>query len=139
MQENTVLREILEKANVGVVGNIGTEHILLALFRCKDPEMDKIFQDLGINEEKIFSVNVMNSLIDGGKIDIAKLSLSGRAKKIIEDAEKIAESESKEFCPRHLFIALIRDGDGVGALVLQEILHLNKVELADKVQLSLLY
>ena len=136
-----VLEKIKAKAKLEAVkfghDYIGTEHMLLVLSRSKNPEVAKIFQDLDVDEEKILS----NKLIvaKGEKIDITKLSLSGRARKVMEEAERIAETEGKEFCPRHLFIALVRDGDGVGALVLQEVLHLNKAELADRVQLALLY
>jgi ATP-dependent Clp protease ATP-binding subunit ClpC len=93
---------------------LGTEHLFIGLCKADDPELSQAFQEAGFDpvywRRKVrAAISVAGSSAAGENID-----LTPRCKKVMKIAERIARrQESEEITPRHLFLALLAEGEGI--------------------------
>ncbi len=100
---------------------IGTEHILLGLIRESEGVASKVLQNLKADTQKIRSA-VEFIIGKGDKPATGEIGLTPRAKKVIELAVDEARKQSHHYIgTEHLLIGLMREGDGIGANVLESL------------------
>ena len=115
----TVLRLAQEEAQRFQHNYIGTEHLLLGLVREEEGVAAKALSSLGVELNKVRSA--VEAIIGrGDRIVLGEIGLTPRAKKVIE----LAIDESRRLGhhyvgTEHLLLGLIREGEGIGAGVLQ--------------------
>ena len=105
---------------------IGTEHIFLGLARLADhgdEKLGKIFKSLGLTriDELAAAVGFMSPAKDRAA-GSWQVTLTPRTKKVIEIA--ILEAKARlvsQVEPEHLLLALVREGEGIGAQVLESV------------------
>ena len=98
---------------------VGSEHLLLGLIREGTGVAAKALQDAGINEEAVR--NQLEMLIPSSEplSQQTELSLTPRSKKILEMSAMEARRMGHGYIgTEHLLMAILRDGDGVGAQIL---------------------
>jgi ATP-dependent Clp protease ATP-binding subunit ClpC len=98
---------------------IGTEHLLLGLIRLGEGMAVDMIANIGIdlNELKTSIEEVVQP--SGGTMTMGQLPLTARAKKTLEVAGQEARAlKSKEIDTEHIFLALLKDEEGVAAQVL---------------------
>jgi hypothetical protein len=99
---------------------IGTEHLLLALLT-SGSEAARILDGLGVDEAKV-RATIANVLGRNERIIIQQIIPTSRVKKVIEIAFTVARDEgSSSVTPVHLLIALMEEGEGIAAHVLQDL------------------
>ncbi len=100
-------------------GYIGSEHLLLGLAREGSGVAAKVLADNGITEEQL-KEKLTESIPAGMPLSLqTELSLTPRSKKIIEISAMEAQKMNHGYIgTEHLLMAIIRDGDGVGAQLL---------------------
>ncbi|MFC1991007.1 ATP-dependent Clp protease ATP-binding subunit [Chloroflexota bacterium] len=97
---------------------IDTEHILLGLVREEDGVASKILTNLGVGLGKVRSA-VEFMIGRGEKPSTGETGLTPRAKKVIELAIDEARHLGHNYIgTEHLFLGLLREGEGVAASVL---------------------
>ena len=100
---------------------IGTEHILLGLIRESEGVAAKVLVNLKADTQKIRSA-VEFIIGKGDKPTTGEIGLTPRAKKVIELAVDEARKQSHHYIgTEHLLIGLMREGDGIGANVLESL------------------
>tara|TARA_B100000214_G_scaffold281374_1_gene211006 strand:+ start:1654 stop:4152 length:2499 start_codon:yes stop_codon:yes gene_type:complete len=100
---------------------IGTEHILLGLIRESEGVAAKVLINLKADTQKIRSA-VEFIIGKGDKPTTGEIGLTPRAKKVIELAVDEARKQSHHYIgTEHLLIGLMREGDGIGANVLESL------------------
>ena len=101
---------------------IGSEHLLLGLIREGTGVAAKALTDAGVNEEDV--TEKINLLI-GAKAPIdreVELSLTPRSKRILEFSAMEAKRLGHNYIgTEHILMAIIRDGDGVAAQILNSL------------------
>ena len=123
-------KRVLALANQEAIGMgheyIGTEHIFLGLARLADhgdEKLGKIFKALGLTRVDQLAHAVTSVVPTKAQtVDPAKITLTPRTKKLIEIA--ILEAKAKlasQVEPEHLLLALVREGEGIGAQVLEKL------------------
>lgn len=99
---------------------IGTEHLLLGLIREGGGVAIEIFQnlDMELDELKKAIEDVVRST--GGTITMGNIPFTKRAERVLRVAAAEADRfKSNVIGTEHLLLALLRDGDGVAAQVMQ--------------------
>lgn len=97
---------------------IGTEHLLLGLVREGDGVAAKVLANLGIELHKVRSA-VEFIIGRGDRIVLGQISLTPRAKKVIELAVDEARRLNHHYIgTEHLLLGLAREGEGIAAGVL---------------------
>lgn len=100
---------------------IGTEHILLSLVQERDSVAAQVLNNLGVELSKIRSS--IEFLI--GRADrtvLWQIGLTPHAKKVIELAvEEARRMEHSYIGTEHILIGLIREGEGLAAVVLESL------------------
>ncbi len=98
---------------------IGTEHLLLGLVREGEGIAAKALTSLGVDLEKIRTA-VEDIVGRGNRIAPGEIGLTPRAKKVIELAVDEARHLNHDYVgTEHLLLGLIREGEGIGAGVLE--------------------
>jgi hypothetical protein len=99
---------------------VGTEHFLLGLLHTTDGVAAKVLKNMGINLNRVRSaVEFIIGSGSGSGISDKEIGLTPRAKKLIELAIDEARGMGmKEIGTEHLLLGLLREGEGVGASVL---------------------
>jgi len=99
---------------------LGTEHLLLGLIRIKKGMSLDVLQKMGVNLEQLRS-ELERLAPSVSKEDIAGgIPYTPRVKKVIALAQKEAKSMNHlQVGTEHMLLGLLREGDGVGAKVLQ--------------------
>jgi len=98
---------------------ICTEHLLLGLLEIKDPVVEAVINNLGASPARIrqaveFIIGRSNRPVTG------EPTLSGPARLVLDLAEQEAqEQHASEVGCEHLLIALLREGEGIAAGVLE--------------------
>jgi len=98
---------------------IGTEHLLLGLIKLGEGRAVEIITNIGLD-----LADLKQSIEDvvqpsGGTMTMGQLPLTARAKKTLEVAAQEARSlKSKDIDTEHIFLALLKDEEGVAAQVL---------------------
>ena len=100
---------------------IGTEHLLLGLIREAPGVAAAALQDLGVGladaQERVVAIVGRGDKPPGGHIPFTP-----RAKKVLELALRESVSLDSDYLgTEHLLLGLIREGEGVGAVVLREL------------------
>ncbi len=100
---------------------IGTEHLLLGLIREGEGVAAKVLNNLGIDLEKARS-SVESIIGRGNRVVIGELGLTPRAKKVIGLAMDEARHLHHHYLgTEHLLLGLVREGQGIGAGVLESL------------------
>ena len=98
---------------------IGTEHLLLGLVREGDGVAAKVLTDMGVELSRVR--NSVESIIGRGeRVVPGEVGLTPRAKKVFELAVDEARNLHHHYIgTEHLLLGLIREGEGIGAGVLE--------------------
>lgn len=100
---------------------IGTEHILLALVRENDCVAARVLSNLGVELNKARSA-VEFIIGRGDRAPAGETGLTTRARKVIELAVDEARRFNHHYIgTEHLLLGLLREGEGVGASVLESL------------------
>lgn len=100
---------------------IGTEHLTLGIVRDPETIAAQILTNMGIRLPKVrsaveFIVGSEEKYVEGER------ALTGRAKRVIELAiEEARQLGSSSVHSEHILLGLIREGDGIGAGVLESL------------------
>jgi ATP-dependent Clp protease ATP-binding subunit ClpC len=98
---------------------IGTEHLLLGLVREGEGVAAQVFMSLGVDLEKVRKA-VEDIIGRGDRIVLGEIGLTPRAKKVIELAFDEARHLNHQYIgTEHLLLGLLREGEGIGAGVLE--------------------
>ncbi|MGB8348451.1 MAG: Clp protease N-terminal domain-containing protein [Ktedonobacteraceae bacterium] len=100
---------------------IGTEHLLLGLVREGDGVAAEVLRNLNVDLQVVRSK--VESIIGwGNKVVDTEIGLTPRAKKVIELAVDEARRMGHHYIgTEHLLLGLIREGEGIGAKVLNDL------------------
>src|SRR2546422_7283821 len=100
---------------------IGTEHLLLGLVREGEGVAAKVLSNLGVELNKVRSA-VEFIIGRGDRIVLGEIGLTPRAKKVIELAVDEARRLNHHYIgTEHLLLGLLREGEGIGAGVLESL------------------
>jgi excisionase family DNA binding protein len=100
---------------------IGTEHLLLGLVREGEGIAAQVLRNLGVEVNQVRSA--VEAIIGrGDRIVHGEVGFTPRAKKVIELAVEEARRLNHRFIgTEHLLLGLIREGEGIGAGVLESL------------------
>ena len=109
-------------------GYIGTEHLLLGLVRERDGVAARILENMGVRLHKVRSA-VEFIIGRGEEAVVGEISLTPRSKRIIELAIDEARQLNHHYIgTEHILLGLVREGEGIGAGVLESLgVNLEKV------------
>ncbi len=109
---------------------IGTEHLLLGLIREGEGVAAKVLNNLGIDLDKARS-SVESIIGRGNRVVTGEIGLTPRAKKVIALAVDEARRLHHHYLgTEHLLLGLVREGQGIGAGVLESLgVNLEKVRV----------
>lgn len=97
---------------------VSTEHLLLGLLKAQEPAPLRYLSRHGIEAEQLRS-RIQQQLVQGAPPRVAGLRLAPRAKRAIDLAYDEAQQVRSSFIgPEHLFLGLIREGEGLAGRVL---------------------
>ncbi len=114
-----VLRLAQEEAQRFQHNYIGTEHLLLGLIREGEGVAAQVLISLGADLEKVRKA-IEDIIGRGDHIVLGEIGLTPRAKKVIELAVNEAHLLNHSYIgTEHLLLGLIREGEGIGAQVLE--------------------
>lgn len=114
-----VLRLAQEEAQRLQHNYIGTEHLLLGLVREDEGVAAKVLMSLDVDLEKVRKA-VEDIIGRGDRIVLGEIGLTPRAKKVIELAVDEARRLNHHYIgTEHLLLGLLREGEGIGAGVLE--------------------
>ena len=100
---------------------IGTEHLLLGLVREGEGIAAKVLYDMGVDLTKVRSA-VEFIIGRGERVNVGDISLTPRAKKVIELAAEEARRLGHNYIgTEHLLLGLVREGEGIAAGVLESL------------------
>jgi ATP-dependent Clp protease ATP-binding subunit ClpC len=116
-----VLTIAQEEAERGRHSYIGTEHLLLAILRQGDGSGGQALRSLGIRINEV-RLKIETVLGVNEKILFQQIIPTSRVKKVIELAFEESRREGHNYVDSgHLLVALMLDGEGIAAHVLQEL------------------
>jgi ATP-dependent Clp protease ATP-binding subunit ClpC len=99
---------------------IGTEHILLGLLRQQDAVTEQVFASFGVTLDEVRS-QVTRIVGQGDPAPTGQIPFTPRAKRVLELSLRHAlASGSKEIGPRHIFLGLLDEPEGVAGQILSE-------------------
>jgi len=97
---------------------IDTEHILYGLTQ-KDEVMERIFKELDVDKDTL--ANYLENQMTEGIYKDEKPNFTPRAKRVIELAFQEAQELGHNYIgSEHIFLGLIREGEGLAAQILQK-------------------
>ena len=111
---------LAEKASKKLHQNyIGTEHILLGLYREETGVAARLLREKGLKEEKLLEM-VQDFIAPTGAISIAERDgYSPKANIILEESRKQSvRFRTAEIGTEHILLAIIKDGDNTGVRLL---------------------
>jgi ATP-dependent Clp protease ATP-binding subunit ClpC len=98
---------------------IGTEHLLLGLVHEGEGVAGQVLKSLGVDLEKVRKA-VEDIIGRGDRIVLGEICFTPRAKKVIELAVDEARRLNHHYIgTEHLLLGLLREGEGIGAGVLE--------------------
>ena len=116
-----VLALAREEANRFNHNYIGTEHLLLGLVREGEGIAAKVLYDMGVDLTKVRSA-VEFIIGRGERVNVGEISLTPRAKKVIELGHEEARRLGHNYIgTEHLLLGLVREGEGIAAGVLESL------------------
>ncbi len=107
---------------------IGTEHLLLGLVRVDGGVATKVLGNLGVDLNRV-RAEVEHIIGRGDRIVLGDIGLTPRSKKVVELAVDEARRLNHRYIgTEHLLLGLVREGEGIGAGVLESLgVNLEKV------------
>jgi hypothetical protein len=100
---------------------VGTEHLLLGLTRLDEGISATVVKNLGVNLDKVRSA-VEFIIGRGDRFVMGETGLTPRAQKVIVLAIDEAKQLDQDMVgPEHLLLGLVREGEGIGAGVLESL------------------
>jgi ATP-dependent Clp protease ATP-binding subunit ClpA len=97
---------------------IGTEHILLGLFRVEEGLAARVLESLGMTVEEV-RAQVARIVGQGDEVTAGQIPFTPRAKKVLELSLKEALSLSHNYIGgEHILLGLVRENEGVASRVL---------------------
>ena len=100
-------------------GYIGTEHILLGLFREKECVASKVLANNGFDEERLLQLIHDYIAPDTGVVLKEREGYSPKAKNVLEEAANQAERfHDEQIGTEHLLLAIIKETDNVAVRLL---------------------
>ncbi|EFI41345.1 MULTISPECIES: ATP-dependent Clp protease ATP-binding subunit [Peptoniphilus] len=109
------------EAREGRRNYVGSEHLLLGIMRVENSKGAKILSNLGLNYNSLKSA-IYEVVTMGQDVISSNLIYTPRTKRIFELAFEAAKEDESEFVgTEHLLIGILREGQGVAALVLKRI------------------
>ena len=101
---------------------IGTEHVLLGLLALKDSSIPNVLKRLGIDHAHL-KQQIEDSICNFASAETAgPLPYTPRVKKSLQLAATEAKlSNHTSIGPEHIFLGLLREGDGIAARVLKNL------------------
>jgi ATP-dependent Clp protease ATP-binding subunit ClpC len=97
---------------------IGTEHLLLGLVREDEGMAGQVLKSLGVELDQVRQA-VEARIGRGDRVVQGEIGLTPRAKRVVELAVEEARSLDHHYIgTEHLLLGMLREGDGVGAVVL---------------------
>ncbi|GIW62334.1 MAG: hypothetical protein KatS3mg090_0160 [Patescibacteria group bacterium] len=127
-RSNKVMFTAQQKAKELGDENVDTQHLLFGLI--KDPGIYSLLTEVGV-QVQIVEAELARFLTAKNKpVKTTAIQPTPRVKKVLSDSLVIARKQGYEFIsPEHILIAVYKEGDGVGARVLQKVgLDINKLE-----------
>lgn len=101
--------------------NVGTEHLLLGLLYDEENGVGFSLQRLGVSPEQVRSEIEARLTTAGPAADVLDMQLSPAAKRVVDLAYDEARLLRHRYIgTEHLFIGLLRQGDGMAAQVLTQ-------------------
>lgn len=114
-----VLQHAMKAAHKSGQGYIGTEHILLGLYREKDCVASMVLQDIGFDEERLLQLIHDYIAPDTGVVLKEREGYSPKARNMLEEASRQAERFGAEkIGTEHMLLALIKESDNVAVRLL---------------------
>jgi ATP-dependent Clp protease ATP-binding subunit ClpA len=107
---------------------MGTEHLLLGLLRCGSAVVD-VLKTAGLDHESARAA-VTEVVPQGEGPEIHEVTITPRVKKVIEIANELARPKAGQTTPEHLLIALVDEGGGIAARILQTKTKVDEVRAA---------
>ena len=100
--------------------NIGTEHLLLGLVREDEGMAGQVLKSLGIELDQVRQA-VEERIGHGYQVVLGEIGLTPRAKRVLELAVEEARHLHHHYIgTEHLLLGMLREGEGIGAGVLQD-------------------
>jgi len=135
-QARIVLSLALEEAHYFQHNYIGTEHLLLGLVRADESVAANILKNFGVELKKVRSV-IEFILGRGDRLVLSEISLTPRAKNVMELAVDEAHHLNHFIGTEHLLLGLVRESDGLAAGILESLgVNLEKVRTQTMQMLS---
>ena len=101
---------------------IGTEHLLLGIIREGEGIASRVLQRLGVDFTQIQQSIEEIVSTQSGTITIGEIPFTPRAKRVLEISIDEARTHNHNYVgTEHLLLALIKEGEGVDALVLNDL------------------
>ena len=100
----------------------GTEHILLALLKCGNRMLKRLFESLNVDYNNIVYIidNILFYSVTDNPPTIDEIKFTPKVEKIFKYAKKICEKlESEELSPIHIFLGLLYDNQGSAISILK--------------------
>ncbi|MEV6946566.1 Clp protease N-terminal domain-containing protein [Streptomyces sp. NPDC051172] len=109
-----------EQARLLKHSHIGTEHLLLGLLDVPDGTAAQVLHQLGYDKQTA-QADIAAAVEPGTKELSGHIPFAGRAKKVLELALRESQQlRHSDIGTEHILLALVREGEGVGAKVLAE-------------------
>ena len=100
----------------------GSEHILLALLKCGNRMLKRLFKSLDVDYNNIVYIidNILFYSVTEKPPTLDEISFTPKVEKIFKYAKKICQKlESKELTPIHIFLGLLYDNQGSAISILK--------------------
>lgn len=100
----------------------GTEHILLALLKCEDRYLKKLFKNLQVDYNNIVYIidNILFHTISDKPPTIEEISFTPKVEKVFKYAKSISEKlDCKKVTPIHILLGLLYDNMGSAISILK--------------------
>ncbi len=112
-------------------GAVGTEHIMLGMFKEHDCIAAKILESMGVTEDLFYSV-VEDMVVKNYADEYVTVGITPKAREILENSYKIAgRMKQKTVGSEHIFLATLDDEFNIAVQVLKK-LNINLDKLQDK-------
>ena len=128
----TIIDEALKIARSMNKKLVGTEHLLLALYKKKDTICHFLLEEKGITYNDI--ENIINSLVIFRKYNDENLTYTNKFQEIILYSETLSKDLSSKYVyDEHIFYVLLKEEDSVASIIIDK-LKLDKIELMQDIE-----
>ncbi|GHO69610.1 hypothetical protein KSC_085020 [Ktedonobacter sp. SOSP1-52] len=130
---------LAQKEAVGLNHNyIGTEHLLLGLIKEDGGIAGRVLHEQGVSLEQVHE-RITSIIGKGDKPSAGEGTLTPRSRKVIEYAVDEAKRLGHPFVgTEHILLGLIREGEGIAAHVLRDVLRTERLDSVREAVLRIL-